>query len=378
MAKENFYRTYTMKCGKMGHQGFEIGNTSSSIEDCLHISFSIEKSTSETPNDAKVRIWNLSPDNLKILDTTDCAVELKAGYDGVNPLVLVGTISSVVTTKDNADRLTELAVVDGMVELRDTNISVSMNGTVNSKDVYKMIASKMGLPIVFASDLTFSNMPNGFSFVGNGKNALQKMAKANEQSWSIQNQVIQITWPGRAVSTKGYLLNSDTGLVNTPKRISINTGTKTETAVTGWEVEYFLNGAIGINDIVRVESTTVNGYYLVHKITMDGDNMEGDWTCTAQVLEIKADTKKDKKSQSSSENVASGGTEATDIKKGDKVNVTRTTKSGSKTKGYQYFGGMFTCYYSVYDVISVKGDMVVIGIDSTVTAAVKKADIAKA
>lgn len=39
---------------------------------------------------------------------------------------------------------------------------------------------------------------------------------------------------------------------------------------------------------------------------------------------------------------------------------------------------MFTCYYSVYDVIQVKGDRVVIGIGSTVTAAVKIADLAKA
>lgn len=378
MANENFYRTYTMKCGKMGQQGFEIGNVNNSTEDCLHVSFSIEKSTSETPNDAKVQIWNLSPANLKILDTTDCAVELKAGYDGVNALVLVGTISSAITTRDNADRLTELSVVDGLVELRDTNVSVSMNGTVNSKDVYKMIASKMGLPIVFASDLTFSNMPNGFSFVGKAKNALQKMAKANGHSWTIQNQVIQITWPGRAISTQGYLLNSDTGLINTPKRISINTGTKSETAVTGWEVNYLLNGAIGINDIVKIESSTANGYFLVHKVTMDGDNLEGDWQCTAQVLEIKADTKKDKKSASSPSNAASGSTEATDLKKGDKVKVIRTIQSKSKTKGYQYSGGMFTCYYSVYDVIQAKGERIVIGIGSTVTAAVKKSDLAKA
>lgn len=378
MANENFLRTYTLKAGKMGANGFQIGNIHNSVEDCLHISFSIEKSSSETPNDAKVQIWNLSPKNLKILDQKDCAIELKAGYDGNNALVLVGTVSSAITTRDNADRLTELSVVDGMVELRDTTVSVSMNGSVGSKDVYKMIASKMGMSIVFASDLTFCNMPNGFSFAGKGKNALQKMAKANDHTWTIQNKVIQITWPGRAVNTKGYLLNSNTGLINTPKRITINTGTDSETAVTGWEVEYLLNGAIGINDIVRVESSTANGYYLVHKVTLDGDNMEGDWTCTAQLLEIKADSKKDKKSASTKKKAASGNTKATSIKKGDKVKVIRTVKQGTKTKGYQYSGGMFTCWYSVYDVIQVKGDRVVIGIGSTVTAAVKMADLAKA
>ena len=47
MANENWMRTYTMRCGKMGKQGFEIGNVNSVTEDCLHVSFSVEKSSEE-------------------------------------------------------------------------------------------------------------------------------------------------------------------------------------------------------------------------------------------------------------------------------------------------------------------------------------------
>ncbi len=57
--------------------------------------------------------------------------------------------------------------------------------------------------------------------------------------------------------------------------------------------------------------------------------------------------------------------------------MSRTAKSGSKTVGYRYGGGTFVCYYSVYDVISVNGDRVVIGIGSTVTAAVDRKDLKK-
>ena len=135
MANENWMRTYTMRCGKMGKQGFEIGNVNSVTEDCLHVSFSVEKSSEESQNDAKVQIWNLSPKNLSILESKDCVVELKAGYGKNRSLIFVGNVSSAITTLDNADRLTELTVVDGLVELRDTNISVSINGKVNSKTV---------------------------------------------------------------------------------------------------------------------------------------------------------------------------------------------------------------------------------------------------
>lgn len=292
MANENWMRTYVMRCGKMGKKGFEIGNINSTTEDCLHVSFSVEKSSAESPNNAKVQIWNLSPKNLSILESKNCVVELKAGYGKNRSLILVGNVSSAITTLDGADKLTELEVVDGLVELRDTNIKVSINGKVNCKTVYKKIANAMGVSIKFASDLSFKTLPHGFSYVGKAKGALQKMAKCCGHKWSIQNQVLQITRPGRAITTQGYLLSEDTGLINVPKRITIGSGDEEK---TGWEVEYLLNGAIGVNDIVKLKSNTAKGYFLVYKVTMDGDNMEGDWMCTAQLLKIPSKSKLDKK-----------------------------------------------------------------------------------
>lgn len=292
MANENFMRRYTLKAGQKGKKGFEIGNIKNASQEALHISFSIEKSTAKNPNDAKVQIWNLSPKSLSVLEGKDCIIELKAGYGNSTALVLVGNVSSVITTMDNADRMTELQVVDGLAALRDAVISVSVNGKVNCKDVYRKIAASMGVSIMFAKDLSFKTLPNGFSYAGKAKNALQKIAKCCGHKWTIQNGVLQIMLPGRPVSTKGYLLTGDTGLIGVPKKISIGSGKEEK---TGWEVEYFLNGAINVNDVVELRSSAANGYFLVHKVTIDGDNMEGDWVCSAQLLKIAAKAKLDKK-----------------------------------------------------------------------------------
>lgn len=295
MGSENFYRTYTLKCGPKGGAGFQIGNIRSATEDVLHISFSVEKSDSETPNTAKIQIWNLSDANLKVLDEKDVIVELKAGYGDNMALAMVGSVTYVTTTRDGADRMTELEVADGRVELRETNISVSMNDQVDTREVYTYVANQMGLSVLFAKDLSFVKLPNGFSFVGKGKNALQRIAEANGHDWTIQNGVIQITIPGRPVTTQGYLLDIEHGLVSIPKRITISQSSENSDSMTGWEIEYFLNAAIGINDVVQLNSSTANGYYRIHKVTFNGDNMEGDWVCTAQVLEIKALPKLDVK-----------------------------------------------------------------------------------
>lgn len=370
MADTNFMRRYIMTCGKAGKKGFRIGNIESAEQTALHVSFSIEKSSSETPNDAKVQIWNLSNASLKILEQKDCTVEMKAGYGDSTPLILLGTISSVITTADNADRMTELTVVDGRVALRDSRISVSINGKVNAKTVYKKIAKAMGIPIIFAKDLSFKKFPNGFSYVGKAKNALQKVAKYCGHKWSIQNEILQVTLPGRSISTRGYLLSKETGLVGIPKRIKITVNNKEQ---SGWEVRYFLNGSIGVNDIVKMESDTASGYFLVHKVTMDGDNYEGDWMCTAQLLAIKLQTKLDKKTKTSKKK--SGG--ASSIKKGDNVKLTRTISKNGKTYGYQYSGGTFMSLYSTYDVIRVNGNQVVIGKGNRISTTVNKKDLKK-
>ena len=298
MAERNFYRSYILSVGKSGGTGFQIGNIYSAGEEALHISFSVEKSDAESPNSAKIQVWNLSDQNLRILDTKDIIVELKAGYGDNLAMILAGNVTYVTTSLDGADRLTEIEVTDGRVELRDANLSISRNGKVNSRDLYSSIAEAMGLSVIFAGELSYATLPNGFSFVGKGKNALQRVAQANGHAWTIQNGVIQITLPGRPANTRGYLLNSDTGLLSIPKRITISQSGGQE-SLAGWEVEYFLNGAIGVNDVVQLESGTANGYYRVHKVTIDGDNLEGDWICTAQLLEIKALPKLDAKAAAS-------------------------------------------------------------------------------
>jgi hypothetical protein len=89
-----------------------------------------------------------------------------------------------------------------------------------------------------------------------------------------------------------YVLSSDSGLIGIPKKIMLSpTGVTQDSTGTGekerpgFEVDYFLNGAIGIGDYVKLESKIATGFFRVHSIDMRGDNIEGDWMCTAQIIE---------------------------------------------------------------------------------------------
>ena len=288
-AQTNFLRRYVLKAGKMGRQGFEIGKTSEKEPHALHISFSIEKSETETSNTAKVQVWNLSPSNLKVLDTKDCVIELQAGYQDHIALVLAGNVVTSTTSLDGADQLTEIEVVDGRVALRDTYISVSYKKKTNCKTIFDYIAKEMGVAVVYSKGCKFKNLPKGFSYVGAAKNALKKLCKTCGLSWSIQNEILHIRRPNETISTRAYVISEETGLLDVPKRITLSEETSSgkKKDRVGYEIRYLMNGAIGVNDCIKLESKSVKGNFRIYKLTIDGDNLEGEWTCTAQIIEVK-------------------------------------------------------------------------------------------
>lgn len=90
------------------------------------------------------------------------------------------------------------------------------------------------------------------------------------------------------MSRQVFVLSPDSGLIGIPKKLTQGAENETDENSKGWEVVYLLNGAIGVGDYVKIESETVTGFFRVHTVEHEGDNIEGDWLSTAQLYEITA------------------------------------------------------------------------------------------
>lgn len=299
-----FDRQARVSIGEDGGSGFEIGAAAyNGIP--LHIKFSFEKADVESPNTGKVTVWNLNPEHLAALEKNDCVVIVRAGYGGNLAQAFAGTVTQASTTKEGADQMTEIELADSMVELRDTSLSVSYAEGTTTDLIWQDVARQMGLPLSCSAGAMEmpTTLANGFSFVGSSKNLMKRLARIDGINWTIQDGVLQVTKPGEPVSMSCYELNAGSGLIGLPKRVNLSasggssagSGTsatgeasgKSETAQLGWEVTYLMNLAIGVNSYVHVTSRMVTGYFRVQKISIEGDNYEGDWLCTATLLEVK-------------------------------------------------------------------------------------------
>lgn len=279
---ENFNRQYRFSAGQSGAAGFELGEGNPISP---HISFSIQKQDMETSNSAKITLWNLSKEHLMALEEEDCMVMLKAGYGGRMPLVFMGMVSHTVTTPDGADTATEIEAVDSLAEIRDTYISVSYAGNINAKKLIDDTAGQMGVVVTYGHDVSFADIPNGYAFIGKGKEVLNKACSVSGASWSLQNGILQVKKSRGVISQEVYVISPETGLISIPKKIKL-AGDDTGGEQSGYEVVYLMNAAIGIDDYVKLESRYASGFFRVQSLKIDGDNLEGSWQCTAQLYEV--------------------------------------------------------------------------------------------
>lgn len=284
--RENFDRQYRLSCGPAGGKGFEIGAVSEDQPIPLHIAFSLQKTDLTTQNTGKVSIWNLNKEHLSVINQSDCCLVLRAGYGNRISLIFAGVISFVSTSMENADQMTEIEVVDNLIEIRDTYVSISYRGKVNWKTIIENVAAQMGVVVSYSYNAKFVDVSNGFSYVGLAKNILDKACNCCGLAWSIQNGVLQIKKPNDVMSKEVYLLSAETGMIGSPVRVAIAQSDDTGENTLGWDVEYFLNGAINIDDYVRLESEAVTGYFRVYSLDIQGDNISGDWICKARLLEV--------------------------------------------------------------------------------------------
>lgn len=278
---KNFDRQYRLSVGQASADEFEVGGGSRP----LHISFSVERADTTSQNTAKVTVWNLSDEHLAELSKDDCVVVLRAGYGKTMPLIFAGVVTFATTKADGADRSTEIELVDNRIAVRDTYVSVSYSGTVNCKTLIQDAAAQMGVTASFSYNAEFKDIPNGFAFVGSAANVLTKACDSSGLVWSINNGVLQVKKPGDTMSREVYELSPETGLLGVPERVQISNEDKGYSY--GWDVEYLMNAAIGLDDYVYLNSKAVKGYFRVYSVRIEGDNMEGAWSCTARLLEVK-------------------------------------------------------------------------------------------
>lgn len=281
-----------------------VGTSANALEITQNrVAFEIVKTKKKNPNRSKIRIWNLQPSTRAMLEKPDTRCQFWAGYSeqGGPLLVFTGSVTYAWSRHEKADWITELELGDGVIEYRDTMVSVGYSEAVDSLTILRDISQRMGLPLMLSDDIVTRSWAHGFSYYGPARSALDKATRGTGLEWSIQNGVLQVINGGGTTSRKALVFAADSGLVGTPERqregareraTVTDQPTQTRRRLTsstrqraGWKFDVLLVGSITPGDRILLESRTIKGAFVVDEVAHKGDTHQGDWQSEITVLD---------------------------------------------------------------------------------------------
>jgi hypothetical protein len=266
----------------------------------LDVDFQIRKSLRPEPNSCELTIYNLTREQaraIEALNTYDpkrtkgqkrpkknlpkgprapksgkIRVEIEAGYDEVRSLIFRGDLRRAITTEDGETRTTKIEGEDGGKSILGSRITEAFPAGTSMATVARACIAAMGLGqgnfLEVEDVLSAQKVSGGLVLNGIASEELSAIMRRLGVRWSVQNGVLRFQQRDVDVA-RGYLLNSETGMVSTPARES--TGMVKVTAL--------LNPALQIGGFVTVESELqeFTGSYQIAELTYVGQKSGTQW-----------------------------------------------------------------------------------------------------
>lgn len=244
-----------------------IGGGKSFTNDMLEIDFRVPFDDDDEPNISTIEIYNLSNDSINAV-TKGKNIILNAGYEGNVGTILQGTIESCHTRWEGVDKITRLTVAEGSEQWLTAYVSKSFKPGITATAILRDLTGQFGMELVdfkLENDKTY---PRGRSVSGMLQSVMRQIVQETGSKFHISNGKIYIR-PWSSGNETGFLLNSDTGLIESPQPFEEQDADGS--VKSGYKVKMLLNHRVNVDSIIRIESKTVTGNFRVQKGTHYGD-----------------------------------------------------------------------------------------------------------
>lgn len=274
-----FNRQIELQIGKPGEIGLLIKD--------LRISFSVEKTDTESANTAIIQIYNLTDDTIKRINRAGNILILRAGYEdeGIKTLFF-GTVINSTDMKTGTERILEIQVADGVENIQDKNLTISYRAGTTVQKIFNDLILLFGLPLTNIGFSLSGQYVNGWSFCGKIKDAITEVLDKAGLSWTVQNNQLVVIESGKSVERTGLFLTPDTGLLDSPEILVDTDNTPTEEPPARYKIRSLLFPQLFPGVDFKLKSKNVSGNFKVETAKFSGDNYEGDFICELEVVQI--------------------------------------------------------------------------------------------
>lgn len=242
MATAQFGRKVSLLIGRQDGPAIDLSD--------LRIVFDIRRGDTQTPNSARIRVYNLSENTKQRIEYEYTRVVLQAGYEGNYGIIFDGTIKQVRRGRDSqTDTYLDITAADGdsAYNFAVINTTLAAGSTVSDHLAAACTAmNPYGVTQGYTPPLPTNPLPRGKVMFGMVRDFLAGTARTAQTVWSIQDgKVINIPetsyMPGDIP-----VITSETGMVGLPEQ--------TQNGIT---IKMLLNPNVKIGSLIRIDNRSV-------------------------------------------------------------------------------------------------------------------------
>lgn len=269
----------------------------------LRIVFDIKLSDAQTPNTARVRVYNLSQNTIAQIQKEFTYITLQAGYDSNFGTIFYGNIKQVIYgSENNVDTFIDISAGDGDDPYNYSVVNTTLASGAKQKDIVDAALLPMfdrGIEQGFVDDTDGKSLPRGKVMYGMSRDHLRKSAVNTNTSWSVQAGKYQSVKQTGVLPNAAVVLNSKSGLIETPNQTNdgiiakclLNPNIKVASAIQINQNDIMLQLIDDQTSADDVEASTpspiaADGFYRVLIAEHTGDTRGNDWYTNITALSM--------------------------------------------------------------------------------------------
>lgn len=239
-----YKRKVTLRVGDTAGEGLDLS--------ALRIRFQVRQWDLQTPNNAVIRVWNLSDETARQVQNEFTRVVLEAGYEeGPFGTIFDGSIIQAKRGRENAtDTYLDIVAGDGDQAYNFAIINKSLAAGSTASDRLGALTDAMGEHGVrpgFAPELPGAALPRGKVMFGMARDHLRALGQTTDTKWSIQNSEVQLVPLSGVIPGPAVVLTSESGMVGIPEQTQ-----------DGIRVRCLLNPEIKMGRAVQIDNASIN------------------------------------------------------------------------------------------------------------------------
>jgi hypothetical protein len=255
--------------------GTSFGNMAAG-QGALRVAFEVKKDVSQTPNTAKITLFNLQP-QLRSALTKGWRVKLQAGYVGLVDQVFIGTVTTAKTQRQGPDITTEIEATDGGESLLNASFNQKYPSQTPLWQILQDIARAMDVQPGVVLGLPDYRISRAQTLCGGCAQVLHTCLDKHGLVFSVQNGKLNITPKGKHIGQAAIVISQSAGMLGVP-------------SVTGdaLRFEALLNPRLVPGQMVVVQSKNPQaaGYYSIEKAELSGDSRDAKWQIACECARL--------------------------------------------------------------------------------------------